>query len=210
MDAIFFDLDGTLWNAIPQMVDAYNEAMKDNGYHYSFDYETVKSYMGLTPEETALIAFKDVSLKEGLRLFKIMYERELVYLKKKPGFLYPNVEEVLNTLSKKYPLYIVSNADKGYIEAFLEGTKLDKYFKFHLAAGDTGLEKWQNIKLLKEKENIDRVVYVGDTKKDKIESNKANVLFIHASYGFGVIDDEKYRINSILELPKMIESLLKI
>ena len=28
MDGIFFDLDGTLWNAIPQMVEAYNEAMR--------------------------------------------------------------------------------------------------------------------------------------------------------------------------------------
>ena len=207
MDAIFFDLDGTLWNAIAQMVEAYNEAMKENGYHYSFNYETVKSYMGLTPEETALIAFKDVSLEEGMKLFRLMYERELVYLKRSPGTLYPKVEEVLNILSKKYPLYIVSNADKGYIEAFFEGTKLDKYFKGHLAAGDTGLEKWQNIKLLKERENIDRVIYVGDTNKDKIESNKANVMFIHAAYGFGKIEDEENKIEAIEELPQMIESL---
>ena len=207
MDAIFFDLDGTLWNAIAQMVEAYNEAMKENGYHYSFNYETVKSYMGLTPEETALIAFKDVSLEEGMKLFRLMYERELVYLKRSPGTLYPKVEEVLNILSKKYPLYIVSNADKGYIEAFFEGTKLDKYFKGHLAAGDTGFEKWQNIKLLKEKENIDRVIYVGDTNKDKIESNKANVMFIHAAYGFGKIEDDENKIEAIEELPQMIESL---
>ena len=32
MDGIFFDLDGTLWNAIPQMVEAYNEDMQENGY----------------------------------------------------------------------------------------------------------------------------------------------------------------------------------
>ena len=207
MDGIFFDLDGTLWNAIPQMVEAYNEAMQENGYKYTFDYEKVKSYMGLTPKETAVLAFKDVPLEKGMALFKLMYEKELVYLRKTPGILYPNVERVLSILSKKYPLYIVSNADKGYIEAFLEGTKLDKYFKGHLAAGDTNLAKWQNINLLQQKEKIDRVIYVGDTNKDKIESLKANAMFIHAAYGFGIIENDEYKINSLDELPDLIDNL---
>lgn len=209
MDGIFFDLDGTLWNAIPQMVEAYNEAMIENNYKYRFDYNMVKSYMGLTPEETAVIAFNDVDLEKGMALFKIMYDKELLYLRETPGKLYDNVEGVLNLLSKKYPLYIVSNADKGYIEAFLEGTKLSKFFKGHLAAGDTGLAKWQNILLLKQKEEIDRVIYIGDTNKDMVESNKAGVLFVHAAYGFGVIEDKCNKIDSISELPEIIERLFK-
>ena len=104
-------------------------------------------------------------------------------------------------------LEYTNDADKGYIEAFLEGTKLDKYFKGHLAAGDTNLAKWQNINLLQEKEKIDRVIYVGDTNKDKIESLKANAMFIHAAYGFGIIENDEYKINSLDELPDLIDNL---
>lgn len=33
---------------------------------------------------------------------------------------------------KKYPLYIVSNSQSGYIEVFLQTSGLEKYFKGHL------------------------------------------------------------------------------
>lgn len=207
MKALFFDLDGTMWNAIDRMKDAYNAAMKKNDLKYRFTYEMVKSYMGLTPEETSILAFPDLEVEEGLRLFKIMYLEELEYLKKTPGILYPHVEKTLSTLKNDYPLYVVSNADKGYIETFFEGTGLGKYFKAHLAAGDTGLSKWENIKLLQEREKIDEVIYIGDTLKDKIEATKAGAKFIHAAYGFGQIDNYEYRIDSFDELPKLVNVL---
>jgi len=209
MKSIFFDLDGTMWNAIDKMVDAYNLAMEKNGYKYRFDYDMVKSYMGLTPEETAPLAFPDISLEEGVKLFKICYLEELVFLKKTPGKLYPNVESTLKELAKKYPLYVVSNADKGYIETFFEGTGLGKYFKGHLAAGDTGLAKWQNIQLLQEREHIDEVIYVGDTNKDKVEATRAGTKFIHAAYGFGIIENDEYFVNSFEELVNKIEEVFQ-
>jgi len=210
MVALFFDLDGTMWDAIDKLVDAYNEAMIKGGYKYRFTFPMVKSFMGLTPEETVPLAFgKEISIEDGLKLFKIIYDEELVYLKKTPGTLYPKVEETLSLLSKKYPLYVVSNADKGYIETFFEGTGLGKYFKSHLAAGDTGLAKWQNIMLLQEREKIDEVIYIGDTNKDKVEATRAGARFIHAAYGFGVIENDEYKVDRFEELPKVIGELLK-
>ena len=44
------------------------------------------------------------------------------------GRLYEGLEETLKYLSAKYPLYIVSNCQKGYIEAFLSYHQLGKYF----------------------------------------------------------------------------------
>ena len=46
---------------------------------------------------------------------------------------------------------------------------------------------------------------MGDTLKDKIESEKAHVKFIHAAYGFGNINDKSLKINNLNELILKVE-----
>ena len=205
--AIFFDLDGTLWNALPSLKDAYNIAMEKASMPYRFDLKQIQSYMGLTPEETCLLAFPDKNIKEGLALFKLCYDYELIYLKEHPGTLYPGVKEVLQELKKDYHLYIVSNADKGYIENFIAACHMEDYFEGFVQAGDTSLPKWQNILYLKDKEKVDDLIYIGDTLKDKEETQKAHQKFIHAAYGFGVIENDEYFVESFYQLPPLIKKL---
>lgn len=202
--AIFFDLDGTLWDALDSLTKSWNNTCNNNNLPYSFTYEVMKSFMGLTPKETIDIAFKDVDYKKGEEYFKLCLDDEIIYLEKNPGKLYLNEEEVLKNLSKRYPLFIVSNSDKGYIEDFLNAYDFNKYFIDHLCFGDLKLEKYQNILYLKKKYQIDEVIYVGDTLKDYNESSKAGVKFIHAAYGFGKIDQKVNFINSLIELEREV------
>ncbi len=205
--AIFFDLDGTLWDAIDQIKESWNKTMIELNEPFRFSFEMIKSTMGLTPLETLPITFPGLEEEKAMKLFKECIKGEIEFLAKKPGTIYPHEDEVLEELMKDYFLYVVSNCDKGYIENYLSSCGKDKYFKGKLCAGDLGLAKYQNIMYLKEKEGIDEVIYVGDTLKDKVESNKANVKFIHAAYGFGVIENDEYKINSLLELPKLAKEL---
>ena len=207
--AILFDLDGTLWNALDTITEAWNKAMKEHNLKYSFSLETMKSFMGLTPKETAPLAFKDVDLNKGLEYFVLCLNEEIKYLRVHPGKLYEDEEEVLKELSKHYPLFIVSNSDKGYIEDYLNAYDFNKYFKDHVCAGDTDLEKWQNILYIKNKYQLEEIIYVGDTKKDLNESIKAGVKFIHASYGFGEIEEEVLKISKLRELPDLIKKVFK-
>ena len=207
--AILFDLDGTLWNALDTITEAWNKAMKEHNLKYSFSLETMKSFMGLTPKETAPLAFKDVDLNKGLEYFVLCLNEEIKYLRVHPGKLYEDEEEVLKELSKHYPLFIVSNSDKGYIEDYLNAYDFNKYFKDHVCAGDTDLEKWQNILYIKNKYQLEEIIYVGDTKKDFNESIKAGVKFIHASYGFGEIEEEVLKISKLRELPDLIKKVFR-
>lgn len=207
--AILFDLDGTLWNALDTITEAWNKAMKEHNLKYSFSLETMKSFMGLTPKETAPLAFKDVDLNKGLEYFVLCLNEEIKYLRVRPGKLYEDEEEVLKELSKHYPLFIVSNSDKGYIEDYLNAYDFNKYFKDHVCAGDTDLEKWQNILYIKNRYQLEEIIYVGDTKKDLNESIKAGVKFIHASYGFGEIEEEVLKISKLRELPDLIKKVFK-
>lgn len=207
--AILFDLDGTLRNALDTITEAWNKAMKEHNLKYSFSLETMKSFMGLTPKETAPLAFKDVDLNKGLEYFVLCLNEEIKYLRIHPGKLYEDEEEVLKELSKHYPLFIVSNSDKGYIEDYLNAYDFNKYFKDHVCAGDTDLEKWQNILYIKNKYQLEEIIYVGDTKKDLNESIKAGVKFIHASYGFGEIEEEVLKISKLRELPDLIKKVFR-
>ncbi len=207
--AILFDLDGTLWDALDTITEAWNKAMKEHNLKYSFSLETMKSFMGLTPKETAPLAFKDVDLNKGLEYFVLCLNEEIKYLRVHPGKLYEDEEEVLKELSKHYPLFIVSNSDKGYIEDYLNAYDFNKYFKDHVCAGDTDLEKWQNILYIKNKYQLEEIIYVGDTKKDLNESIKAVVKFIHASYGFGEIEEEVLKISKLGELPDLIKKVFR-
>ncbi len=69
------------------------------------------------------------------------------FLKNVPHFM-RILKKALQIMYKKYPLYIVSNSESGYIEVFLQTSGLEKYFKGHLCNGDTGLDKGSNIRKL--------------------------------------------------------------
>lgn len=80
--------------------------------------------------------------------------------------VYDGLEETLKELGKRYPLFIVSNCQAGYIEVFLEATGLGHYFKGHLCPGDTGLAKAENIQKISRDYHLSDPVYVGDTMGD--------------------------------------------
>ncbi len=204
--ALFFDLDGTLWDALKSIMETWNNAMKNHGLAYRFSIEQIRSYMGLTAKEIADIAFKDVDELTRIKYFDFVSNEQIDYLKTHPGFLFKNELEVLLKLKKKYPLFIVSNCNEGYIDNYLNCID-EKIFTDTLCAGQTKKAKWENILLLKQKYNIKNIIYIGDTLKDYIESKKAGVPFIHAAYGFGKIDDNVFKINSFDELENKVEEV---
>lgn len=207
--ALFFDLDGTLWDAIEPLKDSWNATMKEAGQDWVFSYAEMKSYMGLTPEETVPLAFPFADKETGIRLFARCLKEEIAYLSQHPGTLYPREKEVLRVLKKSYPLYVVSNSGKGYIENYLSACSTAPYFKGRLCAGDTQKDKWENIRILMEREGLDEVIYIGDTEKDRIQSEKAGVPFIHAAYGFGKVPEAEYSIESLSELPAEVKKIFR-
>lgn len=208
-NSIIFDLDGTLWDALSPITLAWNIAMKKANAPYAFSEDTMRSFMGLTPEETGPLAFPGRSFEEQMKLFRLCLNEEIAYLAVHPGKLYPKEKETLALLSKRYSLYLVSNSDKGYVENYLSACQMEAYFSGHVCAGDTGLPKWGNILYIMKKENLTNALYIGDTLKDKNETEKAGIPFIHAAYGFGEIPNYPYRIARLEDLPLEAERVFK-
>ena len=109
---------------------------------------------------------------------------------------------MLDTISQKYPLFIVSNCQEGYIQAFWQSTGLGRYFQDGLCPDDTGELKAANIRRIMKKHGLDSAIYVGDTQGDADACREAEVPMIFASYGLGEAAGCAGRIDSFKELGK--------
>lgn len=185
--SLLFDLDGTLWDAVVPITEAWLAVgRKYFGPSFALDSRDVGSCMGKTMDEIAKLITPegaDPSLLPDFIAESFRYEIE--YLFDHPGTLYPRELETLRELSKRYDLYIVSNAQAGYIENYLKVLP-EPLFKGHMCWSDTKQEKAVTIGALLSRYGIDKLdaIYIGDTKKDREAAHKAGIGFIYCAYGF--------------------------
>ncbi|MBR5284481.1 MAG: HAD family hydrolase [Clostridia bacterium] len=204
IDSIGFDLDGTLWDSLEPVIYSWQEALRElPDIPRVPTNEEVKGIMGLPPLGIATTLFPYLSEQRAMEVFDIMTKVEIEHVAKVGGILFEGLEETLEYLSGKYKLYIVSNCQKGYIEAFLEFHKLGKYFVDRENAENTGLSKGKNIRLVMERNGLENTVYVGDTIGDQNAAKEAGVPFIFAGYGFGKAEAPETVIESIKDLKNM-------
>ena len=201
-DSIIFDLDGTLWNAIKPITYSWNKVLKERftNIKKQITEQELLEKMGLQIQEIISDLIPEMSENEKKEFEKIITEEENNYLSNVGGTLYNDLKETLAKLTKTHKLYIVSNCQKGYIESFLKAHNLEKFFKDKECIGNTGLQKAENIKLVIERNNLKKAIYVGDTDGDSKSAKQAGIPFVFAEYGFGNTNQYDYKINSFKEL----------
>ncbi len=205
---IIFDMDGTLWDSAENVAKSWDAVVQEEADGLrKITTEDIQSIMGYTMTEIAEKLFPMLSKGEALTLMEHCCEEENAYLRKHGGILYPQLESTLQILAGQYPLYIVSNCQKGYIEAFLDYYKFGKYFLDTECFGNNNMEKAYNIELIVRRNHLDKAVYVGDIQGDYDSSMRAGVEFVHASYGFGTINRSVPFIREFSELPRVISEI---
>ena len=204
IDSIIFDLDGTLWDSTEAVLKAWSRVCENNKeIKNPITKEMLESVMGLQIYEIGTKLFPYLEEAKQSEILDLCCEEERKVLQIEGGMLYKDLESILQTLSKDYPLFIVSNCQCGYIETFLEYHKLGKYFKDIECAGNTRLVKGENIKGIMKRNNLQQPVYVGDTEGDRAAAKLANIPFIYASYGFGKVDSYDYVLEEISDILKI-------
>lgn len=206
---IIFDMDGTLWDSAEGVAKSWTEVVNEE-YDRArvITARDIQNVMGRTMDKIAEIIFPNLDEAARLELMDHCCTYENEYLRKHGGILFPQLEETLKVLKEKYHLYIVSNCQSGYIEAFLEHYGFGHYFDDIECYGNNLLSKGENIRLLVERNDVTDAVYVGDIQGDYDATMEAGLIFIHAAYGFGTIEQETAKINSFAELPKVAEEIL--
>ena len=187
-DGILFDLDGTLWDATEAIAVSWAQALRDApDVEAPPTREELEGVMGMTAEDLMATLFPQLSKERHLELFDRCCQVENRYLREHGGKLYPGLKETLEKLAEKLPLAIVSNCNDDYIPCFLDAHRMHALFKDWECIGRTGKPKGENIRLVVERNHLERPVYVGDTAMDQAAAQEAGVPFIHAAYGFGKV-----------------------
>ena len=203
-DGLIFDIDGTLWDASKNCATAWNEIFAEHGYTERLTEDKARSMSGIKLEVMFPQFFPFVPKMQYDTFFERYKIKELCLIKTIGGKLYPNVLETLILLNKKSKLFLVSNCVDGYIENFINLNNLHNFFSDYVSAGKTGLDKKENLKLILERNSIKNPVYIGDTIGDYEAARYNNIPFIYVSYGFGDVTNYTYKIDTFVDLVKII------
>ena len=204
MDSIIFDVDGTLWDSTESVAASWNKAIREHSsLNLTLEPVSLSRVFGKTMTEIADTLFPSLSADERMKLLEVCFDEENRYLEDHTGILYPDVARTLKKLASRYPLYIVSNCQCGYIEVMLRTTGLGPYIKDHLCFGETQVPKGETIRKLIVKNRLQSPVYVGDTQGDADSCKTAGIPFIFAEYGFGDVPDARMRIQTFSDLAKL-------
>lgn len=190
MDALIFDIDGTLWDSRQVVADSWNEIIQaELGYNPHFTPERLSDLFGRTMTDIADRVFPDLPPEERYRMGYRCFQGENKALERRAGTFYPTVLETIPVLARRCPLYILSNCQSGYIDLVLKHSGLKDCFSGWMCFDDTGLPKGENLKLLVQRHGLKDPVYVGDTQGDWEACQVAGIPMIFASYGLGQVKD---------------------
>ena len=205
IENIIFDLDGTLWDPMPMSIKAWHTAL--NGFDCiknPISEEDIQGILGMQHDLVGKKLFPYLSKEQQDEVMNSCYVQEVNDIKESGGVLYHGLEDTLKILEGKYDLYIVSNCQAGYIEAFFEYHGLGEYFKDYECSGNTGLSKTENVKMVIERNNLSKPIYIGDTMGDYTAAIGNQIPFIFAKYGFGDVPNPDHNINKISDLRDLL------
>lgn len=193
---LIFDLDGTLWDSRATIIKIWNKVLnKHQLIKKDLKPEDMNQYMGLLADDILKAIVPGISNEKVDEVLSEIVQNENKVLHVEGGILYAGVAETLKKLAENHKLFIVSNCQDGYIEAFLEYYQFNELFTDIESYGRTKKPKSENIRLIMERNdlNIENSVYIGDTQTDYNSAISNNLPFIFCEYGFGALSTNDYK-----------------
>jgi len=196
---IIFDLDGTLIDSVPDLVEAINQMQLNIG-RTIFEENIVRSWVGNGAEtlvKRALSSSVDIDenldetlYEKALALFLASYKKNACVKTE----VYPYVNATLQTFQEKgYIMAIVTNKPYAFVEPILKALDMKDFFALYLGGDSLKVKKPDAQPLLhvcKElRMSVEDSVMVGDSKNDILAANAANMQSIAVNYGYNYGED---------------------
>ena len=149
VDALIFDMDGTLWDATASYAEIWNRCFYESGMTRRVDSDELMKYMG---QPIASIVkgitgncLDDEKMKSFIDRLGILEDEMMPVLGGKP---FAGLNEGLAKLSKYYRLFMLSNCGIDGLPNFMRYTGTEDYFSGYVSYGDRPMPKGDNMKYL--------------------------------------------------------------
>lgn len=204
-DSLIFDMDGTLWDAVPSYCKIWEYTLDEFGLgDIKVTREELDRLMG-KPVDVLVdtIVTRHVDRTRFLEALDANEDRLMPVL---GGRLYPGVKEIIRELARDHKLFMVSNCSPKGAVNFMAYSGLTDCFTDSLTYGQTHVGKDVNIATLVSRYGLRSPLYVGDTQGDADASHRAGVPIAWAAYGFGHVSDPDYIIKEFSNLIKLVKN----
>jgi len=216
LEGLIFDLDGTLLDSAPDLHQALNKMLADNGRR-TVGFEETQRFVGdgaMAMVKRAFMATGDLPDDDIFPYIQqfIGYYRALP---PDPAQIYPLVVDTLDRYSQAgVKLGICTNKQEVSARRVLGGLGLDKYFTF-IAGGDTFEIHKPNpghiLGVIKGMGVLSRgCVFVGDGHNDVVASHAARIPCVVVTHGYG-LDNDTPAPNALIDgFDKLSETIEKL
>jgi len=209
LQAVLFDLDGTIIDSYPGIQKAF-----DNAYRKLYSVEnkiSIKPFIG--PPIPVILAkvngeTDERKTEEFVKVFKNSYDTQDFKL----SVLYDGMKELLENLSNRgIKLFIVTNKRQKPTELITKYLNIEHYFcaLYCIDSNHGYSSKAEMVKdiLKAERLSSDKCVLIGDTYQDEVSAKPNNITFIYAEYGYGDLQKTNITITQPLDTLKFINNI---
>ena len=206
---ILFDLDGTIVRSDLGITKGVQKSLEHFGIYEELD--DLKKFVGppMVESYTNFYGFSLEQYKEALDVFHDYYRTVGIF----ECELYDGIEEMLDSLSKEYKLYVATSKPEREAKRVIEYFGLDKYFTF-VGGSDGDFNTKRATKtavieyVLETNKIMDRgfAIMVGDKSHDIVGAGNAGLKSIGVLYGYGGLEEfegANYIVKNVEDLRDM-------
>ncbi len=205
VQAIVWDIDGTLLDTAEGLVAAYQYTIRELHLRKA-SAEELATYIGPTPKSVFMQHFglDATKAQEASDIFRERYKKHDLFKAR----AYPCIVEVLKEFQKReIKQAIATNKRQDYAEEICRYFRLDSYCS--PICGTDNLSKTTKAESITKcltalQEDSSQAIMIGDTEGDGHAADGARVRFLGVNYGYGFRDVSGYA-NSPQEILDMIE-----
>ncbi len=199
---VLFDLDGTLVDSVSAIIDTINEVAVLEGYKQIASREEIRKFSSI--ELLRFIGVPVYKFPFLMRTYRSCFLKRISRL-----HIYPDLMPVIESLSLRAVLGVISSNDTDVINTILKNQGVDGLFT-HIKGGSF-FTKSRHINKIRKLEGLakERVVYVGDETRDIMAARRAGVISCAVTWG---MQSEEVLLHAkphmIAATPKELNTLL--